>query len=141
MEPWITFLNERDPPDVGREPRVKLGPWRIFRSISGHFYIGLELQPGTLRLTSAVSRMDYAGAVATTSSGREYQFREPPTTETVRAMITANALRRGLHGATDVSDLWWRAIAQGPDTLRGADLTSVLPPSERDTGPDALNPG
>lgn len=122
MALWISFSNERDPPEINVEPRVRLHSWRIFRSVVGDFFIGAQLGRGTLRLTSALLRMDFVTAIATTSSGREYEFFEPPTANQIsQSLIAANALRRGLHGAIDVSELWWQAIMHGVEVLPAAD--------------------
>ena len=130
MASLIVFTNERHPPGVEVEPRLRLRAWRIFRSAEGKFFIGAELSGGTIRLTSALLRMDFIAGIATTSSGRQYELCEPPTVDRVsQQLITANALRRGLHGATDVSDLWWLALMHGLDVLPEADLANVLMPA------------
>lgn len=137
MVSLILFANERDSPSVEEQPLVKLRAWRVFRSAQGNFFIGAALGGGAIRLTSALLRMDFVAGVAVTSSGRQYEFCGPPTVDqAVHQLITANALRRGLHGCADVSDVWWQALMHGLDGLTQEALASVLTPA-RGAAPDA----
>ena len=93
---------------------------------------------GAIRLTSPLLRMDFVAGVAVTSSGRQYEFSGPPTVDrAAHQLITANALRRGLHGAADVSELWWQALMHGLDGLTQEALASVLIPA-RGAAPDTV---
>lgn len=137
MVSLILFANERDSPGVEEQPRVKLHAWRIFRSAQGNFFIGAGLGGGVIRLTSALQYMDFGAGVAVTSSGRRYEFREPPVVDQGACqLITANALRRGLHDAVDVSDLWWQALMLGADVLPQEFLAKLLIPA-RNASPSA----
>lgn len=130
MVSLILFTNERDSPSVEKQPLVKLRAWRVFRSAQGDFFIGARLGGGAIRLTSPLLRMDFVSGVAVTSSGRQYEFSGPPTVDqAAHQLITANALRRGLHGCADVSDLWWQALMHGLDALTLEALASVLIPT------------
>ena len=137
MASLILFANERDSPGVEEQPGVKLHAWRIFRSAQGSFFIGAGLDGGVIRLTSALQCMDFDTGVAVTSSGRQYEFCEPPTVDqSAYQLITANALRRGLHDAADASDLWWQALMLGADVLPQEFLANVLIPA-RNAAPKA----
>ena len=138
MVSLILFTNERDSPSVEEQPLVKLRVWRVFRSAQGDFFIGAGLGGGAIRLTSPLLRMDFVSGVAVTSSGRQYEFCGPPTVDqAAHQLITANALRRGLHGSADVSDLWWQALMHGLDGLTQEALASVLIPA-RGAAPDTV---
>ena len=138
MVSLILFTNERDSPSVEEQPLVKLRAWRVFKSAQGNFFIGAELGGGAIRLTSPLLRMDFVAGVAVTSSGRQYEFSGPPTVDqAAHQLITANALRRGLHGAADVSELWWQALMHGLDGLTQEALASVLIPA-RGAAPDTV---
>ena len=132
MTALVILTNERDAPALEVQPKVRLGPWRVFRSASGDFHICAELEPGRLRFTSALSRMDFHAGVAITSSGREYTFLTPPARdENVQAMIATFAANSGLDVATDTSELWWKAIVDGPAVLPEAYLSPVMMPPPR----------
>lgn len=125
----IILTNERDAPLPDKQPKVQLGPWRVFRSVTGDLHICGELTPGRLRFTSALTGMDFSAGVAVTSSGREYAFQTPPARDAdVQTMIEAMAVNCGLSIAVDVSDLWWTSILHGPDTLSDSDLAMILCP-------------
>lgn len=126
MAAQVILTNERNAPALEVQPKVRLGPWRVFRSACGDFHICAELAAGRLRFSSALAHMDFVAGLAVTSSGREYAFVTPPAHDPdVEEMIAAFAVSSGLHVATDVSEIWWNALIHGPDVFPEAELSGI----------------
>lgn len=106
----FVFLNERDAPPVEDQPTVAVNSWCVVQATNGDRHLVAILGSGSLRLTSALASFSPTQCELTTQSGRRYQLPGPPETRQPQlAILHANALRSGLHGAIDVSDEIWRS--------------------------------
>jgi hypothetical protein len=108
----LTFVNERDAPDLEAQPRVLVHSWRLVRTRGGSLHLitlrDVSNEQGTVRVTSAISAVEHGRVVVTTASGRKYELVGPAEEREVeREMLRAGAVKLGMGGAVDVSVLAW----------------------------------
>jgi hypothetical protein len=121
--PVIAFANGRAAPPTSEQPQVTLHHWRIV--LVSSVAAGSELrltgylapEGPTVRVTTAVVRLDAAARLAITRSGRRYLLPGPPCEDGERRLVlTARLALVGLHVEEDMSDGFWRMAAPAGDS-------------------------
>lgn len=114
----LAFANERDAPQVEAQPRVEVHSWRLLRSPSGTLHLvtlrGLSEEGCTVRVTSAITAVEPAAGIVTTSSGRQYVLMCPfEEREVERDLLQRGAVRLGMGDSVDVSVFAWDQVQIG----------------------------
>jgi hypothetical protein len=104
----LVFHNRRDAPSVTEQPTVVPAAWRIVRTQDGAAHLVAMVEGGSLRLTSALIRVDSASRTVTTASGRLYELGAVPAQDPgIISMLIARALLDFAGGVEDVTlELW-----------------------------------
>jgi len=111
----LTFVNERDAPQVEAQPRVEVHCWRLLKASSGTLHLvtlrGLSDESATVRVTSAISAVDAAAGIVTTSTGRQYLLMGPFETRDFEVdLLHRGAVRLGMADSVDVSVFAWDQV-------------------------------
>ena len=122
------FLNNRLAPSVESQPSVELHHWRIFARGNGDLHLTVQMETGSLRVTSKLHCLDVSRGSVRTESGRSYLLCAPPETdEKLRILMELNALRNLLMVTGDVSQIMWDAVQAGNWP---AECAALLPPPQ-----------
>ena len=119
----------RNPESVDAQPVVRLRAWRVVWNAASGYHIVTATEHGSIRITSAVKEMKFGTGLATTASGRGYQFMGPPSlSEVLTEVAQLVAERAGLDRCVDVSRIWWQAMVCAPEIQPDMDLGDLPPP-------------
>lgn len=102
----------RDVPPVASQNDLALTDWQIREKEGGdRFLLGLMPNGWTIRMTSAIQRLDPVGRTVQTGSGRRYQLSGSPTrAPALLGMMAISAVANGLQASVDVTEEVWKAI-------------------------------
>lgn len=99
---------------VDKEPQITLSRWRAVRLADGDLHLyGWHEERGEGRVSSAVTTIDKASAVAITSTGRRYVLAGPPGMNLDAGFVLHSWLHMNgldLADAVDVSAETWEGI-------------------------------
>lgn len=114
----FTFAKEGEPPPAKAHPSVEVHCWRLLRAPSGTLHlVTLDRQSeegGTVRVTSAITALDEAAGIVTTSLGRQYLLMVPFEARDVeRDLLHRGAATMGMGDSVDVSVLAWDQVHIG----------------------------
>ncbi|MFN3302111.1 MAG: hypothetical protein ACK44A_00150 [Roseateles sp.] len=111
----LSFVNEGDAPQVEAQPRVEVHCWRLLKAPSGTLHLvtlrDRSEQGATVRVTSAITAVDAAAGIVTTSTGRQYVLLGPFETQDFEVdLLHRGAVRLGMADSVDVSVLAWDQV-------------------------------
>lgn len=114
----FSFAHGRDAPPVEAQSRVEVHCWRLLRAPSGTLHLvtlrNQNEEGGTVRVTSAITAVDEAAGIVTTSSGCQYRLMAPfETRDFERGLLHRGATTLGMGDSVDVSVLAWDQVPLG----------------------------